>query len=85
MQDIMKPMININGTSREDLAEQRINARNAIGKAMQAFGELRPHGRDYQGFPEQYQSDLAIHQNRMKMLNKLYNDLELEAEEILGE
>lgn len=85
MQNIMKPKININGTDKQALIDMRMDARDALGKTIQAMGEMRPHGRDYQGFPDEYKKDFAIHQERMASLNKLYNDIELEIIELWRE
>jgi hypothetical protein len=79
MTELMKPIVNLNGTSRDDLIEQRMLAREAIRQAMEALQQTEPNGRDYIGHKEAYERDLAIYRQRLAMLDKLYNELELEA------
>lgn len=71
----LNPIPNLNGSSREALVEQRMVARDAILHAMQALGEMRPHGRDYLGNNEAYRRDLAIHNERIRALDGIVNDL----------
>lgn len=76
---IMNPIININGATRESHIEARLIARQTIRDAIEAMSHIRPHGRDYLGDVGRYNDDLAIHNERQAMLNRLYNDLETEA------
>jgi hypothetical protein len=79
MADLMRPIVNLNGTSRSALIDQRVDARNALVLAMEALGETRPNGRDYIGKREAYKRDLAIFQRRFSALDQIYNELMDEA------
>lgn len=76
---IMNPIININGATAKSHIEARIVARQTLREAMEALSHIRPHGRDYLGDVGRYNDDLAIHNERQAMLDKLYNELEMEA------
>jgi hypothetical protein len=78
----MKPIININGATRESHVQARLDARAYMLKAIEAMSELRPHGRDYLGDMVRLYADMQIYNERQAMLNKLYNELEMEALEI---
>jgi hypothetical protein len=41
------PVIHLNGTSREALMEQYLDARNAVEEAIVALGKAGPNPRDY--------------------------------------
>lgn len=82
MKMIMKPIINNNGTSREDLVNARIEAREACLALMQALGAIAPNGRDYIGQPEACKRDLEIYSARLSSLDALYIALGEEAMEI---
>jgi hypothetical protein len=71
----LNPTPNLNGTSREELVELRLAARDALLSAMKALGEMRPHGRDYLGNGEAYQRDLSIHNDRVRAIDGIVNDL----------
>jgi len=76
------PVVNINGTSKEELLEQYNEAINAIVSAIEAVGECRPHGRDYQTVDQSiYQKALDQWEKRMRYLHKIcreYDDLFME-------
>lgn len=82
MPDLMKPIQNLNGTSREALVEARIKAREACTALMAALGETGPNGRDYIGHPDAYKRDLEIYRARFRALDELHNALGDEALEI---
>jgi len=44
---MMKPTIHLNGTSREALHEQYLNAWHALREAQRMLDLSHPHGRDY--------------------------------------
>ncbi len=72
---IMHPVINLNGTSREQLIDARLDAVSALRDAMKAMQELRPHMRDYLGNNETWQADRDIHTARFSALDAMANDL----------
>lgn len=79
MADLMKPILNLNGTSAQALVDARIEARAACQGLMKAIAETAPNGRDYIGNLEAYERDLDIYRARFAAIDKLYNALEDEA------
>jgi len=61
------PTIHINGTSRQDLVEQYVNARSALHEAIRAMQATAPNGRDY--YPQGLQ---AIHEASSEHQERLY-------------
>jgi hypothetical protein len=80
---IMHPIINNNGTSREELIQMRLAAKRALHAAMKSLQELSPHGRDYLGNNEAWKADRAIHVARFTALDAMANDLMEEAVSIM--
>lgn len=80
--NLMRPIINLNGTSSEALIDARLEARTACLALMSALGGTLPNGRDYIGHPDAYKRDLAIYSARFAALDKLLNDLGDEALEL---
>jgi hypothetical protein len=72
---IMQPIVNINGTSRDELVKMRIEARRAIHEALRALQELSPHGRDYIGNRDAWKRDSDIYCERFRTLDAMANDL----------
>ncbi len=64
---------------------ERLVVMDLIGDLMHSMSEIRPHGRDYIGETDAYQRDLAIHQERFAVLDKLLNELRDEALAIQGD
>lgn len=79
---IMRPFVNINGTERVALVQQRKDALDAILRAMEALEKSIPHGRDYIGNPARYDHDRGVYRRRFAALDELYNDLMDEALQI---
>lgn len=71
----MNPSVSINGTSREELVDQRINAANAVNIALGQLRMMQPHRRDYVGKDHQYSLDLKLHLERCAELEKLASEL----------
>jgi hypothetical protein len=78
----MCPIVNLGGTSRDDLVRTRIEARRAIYEAMRALHEVAPHGRDYIGNRDAWQRDNDIYRERFRTLDHMANDLLDEAVEL---
>lgn len=74
----MQPIVNLNGTSREELIAQRLAARSAIVELMTAMGQMSPHMRDYSEVAD-WQRDRAVYVQRFFVLDCLYNELGEEA------
>lgn len=43
---VVLPIVHLNGTSREQLMEERLNARDALQEALRALCRAAPNGRD---------------------------------------
>lgn len=68
MTDIMKPFITINGTSREELIDQRIEARDGLYMVGWAMRKMMPNERDYIDRPEELKRDREILIKRCNIL-----------------
>lgn len=79
MSNLMQPIVNINGTSRKELVQQRIDTMRAIEEVMVKLQTSKPHMRDYLGNNERYNSDLAIYSARFATLDKMRNEVQDEA------
>jgi hypothetical protein len=77
--NLMQPIVNLNGTSPEALIEARMEARTACRALMNALGGIAPNGRDYIGHPDAYARDRAIYAARFVVIDKLFNELGDEA------
>ena len=84
MSEIMKPIVTISGTSRQELIDQRIEAGRALMALMKAMSNMVPNGRDYIGQNEAYERDRSIHRQRFAALDALHNTLMDEALSIRG-
>jgi hypothetical protein len=80
---IMQPIVNLNGSSRDNLVNVRIEARRAIHEALRALQELSPHGRDYIGDRDAWKRDSDIYCERFRILDAMANDLMDEAVAIM--
>lgn len=78
-----KLIVNMNGTPKEDLAQTRVDAMNAIRAAAEALTKAGPHPRDFPNgdFPEAQ----AKHFKRMEALRTMLTELEEEAVQIMDE
>lgn len=77
------PQVSNNGTARNDLVQQRMEARRALSSAIDKLRECAPHGRDYQIHSEHYYAARELHRERMTTLTDLWAELECEAFAIL--
>lgn len=76
---LMRPIININGTSRDELARQRTDAMEAMRVALGKVRAMLPNGRDYIGDADALARDQSIHNDRLRLLIALYDAIEVEA------
>ena len=78
------PTIHLNGTSRQELLEQLIEATMAVDVAIQRLSRACPNGRDYypQG-PNAIQEALKQHNSRMHNLTAVVAELREIAEAIV--
>jgi len=72
--DIQLPLINLNGTSAEELKRLNANAYYALKTAIEAVHAAAPHGRDYQTVPGAYQAARAEHIARVNRLSDIQDE-----------
>ena len=78
------PQVNNNGTSGEELVEQRLLTRSFIRKAIEVLRQQVPHARDYQTVDREcYDEARALHNVRLTALQEIADDLHAEALAIL--
>lgn len=58
---MIKPILNLNGSSVTDLTHPRIAARDALQAAIAALFRVTPNGRDYPGDIERCHADRVAH------------------------
>lgn len=76
---MIRPTININGTSRADLIDPRLKAYRLIEDAVKQLKQVTPNGRDYPGDNDRCLDDRQYHYARLKDLNAIADELMLEA------
>ena len=72
------PQVNNNGTSREELVQQRLAAREAVQAAMAAMNAAAPNARDFQTTDSpatRYHAARSVYHDRFAFLDKLANEL----------
>lgn len=72
---MIRPIININGSSAFDLIDQRRNAMDALLEAIDALKQLTPNGRDYPGHYDRCIADRDTHFDRLAALHALREEL----------
>ena len=75
----MQITVNNNGTSAQELVDQRLAVMSAIADAIAALRDMTPNGRDYPGRPEACKADREIHYARIAALSALKNEIMGEA------
>lgn len=77
------PTIHLNGTSKQELFDTYFEALDAIASARVALQKAAPNGRDYypQG-PEAYGQARLAHEQRLRLLETIYNELHAIAEHV---
>lgn len=79
------PTIHLNGTSRSALYKANEKARRSLDDAIRDLVETGPNARDY--YPQgaaAFDAAVAQHRSRLERLRAVRNELEAEAEAILG-
>lgn len=82
---MISPIVNINGTSKDDLINPRLAALDHINDVIEELKNVTPNGRDYPGDTERCMADRQIHYDRINTLRNLYNHLYEEAIAIKGQ
>jgi len=72
---MIRPTLNINGTSAFDLIDQRRHAMDALMDAIEALKQVTPHGRDYPGDYDRCAADRTTHFDRMAVLHTMREEL----------
>jgi len=72
---VIRPIININGSSAFDLIDQRRHAMDALLEAIDALKQLTPNGRDYPGHYDRCIADRDTHFDRLAALHTLREEL----------
>ena len=72
---MIRPVININGTSAFDLIDQRRNAMDLLLEAIDALKHVAPNGRDYPGHYDRCIADRETHFDRLAALHALREEL----------
>lgn len=80
---MIRPILNINGTSAEELIQTRRNAIEALDAVMKALQEMTPNGRDYHGQQDSCRADRELHYSRFAQLDAMRNRILDEAVEIM--
>lgn len=71
------PQVNLNGTSRDELATQYRNVYSAVDVALDLLCRFAPHGRDYQTLPAgSYDTARREHDARVEKLASIKAEIE---------
>jgi hypothetical protein len=76
------PLVNLNGSSPQDLLDQLTEACLAVSAAREAVANAAPHGRDYQLNQGDYQLAREQHEARLVALKAINDELEAIAENV---
>ena len=76
---MIRPTININGTSKDDLIDPRIKAMGLLRDAIEALKQVTPNGRDYPGDDAPYAADREEHYRRINAMNAIRDAIYEEA------
>lgn len=75
---MIRPTLNINGTSADDLIRPRRDAYDALQAAIKALQQVTPNGRDY-AHNDQCVADRQAHYARIKAIHTIAAELVAEA------
>ena len=72
------PTVHMNGTGKETLLREYVNAMNAVEKAVEALAQVTVHGRDYyvQG-PDWIHAAMLQRCNQFEKLRAVRDELEM--------
>lgn len=68
---MIRPIININGSSADDLTHPRIAAYDALQAALKALQQVTPNGRDYPGDNDKCVADRQAHYDRLAVITAI--------------
>lgn len=72
---MIRPTLNINGTSAFDLIDPRRTAMDLITEIIETLKQATPNGRDYPNDPMACVADRATHFDRLAALHTLREEL----------
>lgn len=72
---MIRPTLNINGSSAFDLIDPRRDAMDALMDAIDALKRAAPNGRDYPGDNDRCVADRTTHFDRLVVLHTLREEL----------
>jgi len=72
---MIRPTLNINGSSAFDLIDPRRDAMDLINELIEALKQVTPHGRDYICDRERFIADRNTHFDRLAALHTLREEL----------
>ena len=78
---MIRPTLNINGSSADDLIQPRRDAYDALQAAIKALQQVTPNGRDY-AHNDQCVADQQAHYARIKAIHTIAAELVAEAHAI---
>jgi len=76
---LINPTINLNGSDRNYLVNQRLAALDHLNDAIEVLASVIPHGRDYPTDYDRCLQDRETHFDRIRTLRAIYEDLYAEA------
>jgi hypothetical protein len=76
---MIRPTLNINGSSADDLIQPRIAAYDALQAAIKALQQVTPNGRDYPGDNDACVADRDKHYGRLSALHAIAAEIIAEA------
>ena len=82
---LINPTINLNGSDRNYLVNQRLAALDHLDNALGTLATITPHGRDYPTDYDRCLQDRETHFDRIRTLRAIYEDLYAEAIAIKGQ
>ena len=72
---MIRPTLNINGSSAFDLIDARRTAMDALNEAIEALKQVTPNGRDYPHDMVRYVEDRDTHFDRLAALHTMREEL----------
>lgn len=82
---LITPTINLNGSDRDYLVNQRLAALDHLNDAIETLARVVPHGRDYPTDYERCLEDRETHFARIQALRAIYETIYAEAIAIKGQ
>jgi hypothetical protein len=76
---MIRPIVNINGSSLTDLTHPRIAAYDALQAAIKALQQVTPNGRDYPGDNDRCVADRQAHYDRLAAITAIATEIVAEA------